>query len=551
MFRIALVVLALCACSSLPARAQGASSSIRGRVFAGNTGQPIRGARVSVSGLELGGVRQATTDAEGRFEVTRLPAGTFTVTATRGGYLTIRYGQRWPRDAAMTVTLRERDSAGNIDITLPLMSVITGRITDESGAPVEGVTVLALRRRFWEGRRQLVPSGQATVQTDASGRYRILGLAPGSYYVMALMRRTRVVERGGESVAMGFAPTYFPGTQQASDAGMVAVGAGVDAPFVDFALEPGRTATLSGTAVDANGRAFDSVTLREQIRGEDFSQFSDVKAAPVAADGSFRLRDVPPGEYQLRAVAHADTPRPHLVTAPIVVNGENIDGVTLTGSEGGTIDGRIEIESSGPFSLPVMRLSAGLPFDDQPDAGRESVLRSFGWSDVTEDGAFAIKGVFGPTRLRVALPGEWAVTRIVYNDRDITRTEFELGSGETMGGVRVFISNQVSSVTGRLADARGVGVSDATVVLFAADARLWVSEPRTVQAVRPDPRGNYRVPGLPAGEYLAVAVRYVEDGVWQDPGFLESLRSSAQKLTVTRGNVHTVALRLVTPPAGP
>lgn len=142
------------------------------------------------------------------------------------------------------------------------------------------------------------------------------------------------------------------------------------------------------------------------------------------------------------------------------------------------------------------------------------------------------------------------MTRIVYNDRDVTGTEFELGSGETMSGVRVFISSQVSSVTGRLADARGVGVSDATVLVFATDARLWVTEPRTVQAVRPDPRGNYQVSGLPAGEYLAVAVRYVEDGVWQDPGFLESLRSSAQKLAVTRGNVHTVELRLVTPPAG-
>src|SRR5438309_2218955 len=68
---------------------------IRGRVFAADTGRPLRRARISVSGPELGPEpRQTSTNLEGRYEIKELPAGRFTVTVTRAGYLQLRYGQR-------------------------------------------------------------------------------------------------------------------------------------------------------------------------------------------------------------------------------------------------------------------------------------------------------------------------------------------------------------------------------------------------------------------------------------------------------------------------
>ena len=63
----------------------------------------------------------------------------------------------------------------------------------------------------------------------------------------------------------------------------------------------------------------------------------------------------------------------------------------------------------------------------------------------------------------------------------------------------------------------------------------------------PRPTGAIRDKGLPTGEYLAVAVDDVEDGMWNDPEFLESLRRYAQRLSVTDASAQTNVLKLVTP----
>lgn len=92
-FCIRLAVLSILACSlspastfaqppgGLPARdprpaAQSGTAVIRGRVFAGDTGKPLRRARITVLAQELGGnPRNTSTDADGRYEMNDLPAG--------------------------------------------------------------------------------------------------------------------------------------------------------------------------------------------------------------------------------------------------------------------------------------------------------------------------------------------------------------------------------------------------------------------------------------------------------------------------------------------
>jgi len=65
-----------------------------------------------------------------------------------------------------------------------------------------------------------------------------------------------------------------------------------------------------------------------------------------------------------------------------------------------------------------------------------------------------------------------------------------------------------------------------------------------VRSARPDQQGQYQIRGLPAGEYLAVAIDYVQEGMWNDPEFLESLRRYAQRVTISEGNGVSLALKL-------
>jgi hypothetical protein len=50
---------------------------------------------------------------------------------------------------------------------------------------------------------------------------------------------------------------------------------------------------------------------------------------------------------------------------------------------------------------------------------------------------------------------------------------------------------------------------------------------------------------LPAGEYLAVAIDYVPEGMWNDPDYLATLRSRAQRIGVGATGSSAVVLRLL------
>src|SRR5687768_10417223 len=72
---------------------QTGTAAIRGRVVEADTGRPLRRSRATLTGPGL--PRQGlvtSTDEEGRYEFVQLPAGRFTLTAQRSGYLQLRYG---------------------------------------------------------------------------------------------------------------------------------------------------------------------------------------------------------------------------------------------------------------------------------------------------------------------------------------------------------------------------------------------------------------------------------------------------------------------------
>lgn len=105
----------------------------------------------------------------------------------------------------------------------------------------------------------------------------------------------------------------------------------------------------------------------------------------------------------------------------------------------------------------------------------------------------------------------------------------------------------MTHVGGQLTDDKGAPLRDGTVLAFPTDADRWFESSRSVRATRPDQHGQWQIKGLPAGEYLAIALDYVEDGAWNDPEYLESLRRYAQKLNVTPDVAQTVTLKIVAP----
>src|SRR5262249_38290987 len=126
------------------------TASVRGRVVAADTGEPLRKARVSLGASTPVTVNAVTTDNEGRFVFTALPAAQYTDTARNPGYAPTRYGARRPTSAPIPIEVSEGAAVDGIELRMPRGAAISGRILDEFGDPIDRVVVNAER---------LVPSG--------------------------------------------------------------------------------------------------------------------------------------------------------------------------------------------------------------------------------------------------------------------------------------------------------------------------------------------------------------------------------------------------------
>jgi hypothetical protein len=162
------------------------TGEISGVVQLGGSGSPVRRARVMLSGTELGGSRTAITDDQGRFSFQLLPAGQFTMTAVKAGYIDMAYGAKRPGRPGTPIRLAEGQRIDRLSIVMPRGGVITGVVIDENGEPSPGTQVRALRYVLRTGERTLVFAGQD--QTDDRGTYRIFGLQPGEYVLSAVPR---------------------------------------------------------------------------------------------------------------------------------------------------------------------------------------------------------------------------------------------------------------------------------------------------------------------------------------------------------------------------
>ena len=163
---------------------------ISGVVTTSGQGSPVRRARVTLSGAELRGGRSTLTNDQGAFTFVALPAGRFTLTASKAGYVDIPFGAKRPGRPGTPIQLAAAQKMERADIALPRGGVITGIVVDENGEPAPGTQVRVMRYVIRTGERQLQTAGQD--QSDDRGMYRIYGLQPGEYLVSAVPRNQNI-----------------------------------------------------------------------------------------------------------------------------------------------------------------------------------------------------------------------------------------------------------------------------------------------------------------------------------------------------------------------
>jgi hypothetical protein len=571
---------------------------IAGTVVASDSGRPVRKASVTVSGGDVRTVKTAIADDQGRFSFIDLPAGEFTLSASRQGFLDVVYGQKRPGSGrpGTPLTLLPGQKMERVAIALPRGGVITGTVYDETGDVSYGTSVQALRYVMRTGVKTL--QVVRTVNTDDRGIYRIPVLAAGEYVVMAVprdinlgaieaakMRAEAVMVEAsragaaaaekavadvrammesvtaGEDAATGYTNVYHPSVLQASEATAVTVQIGEERTGVDLRLQIVPLSKITGivTADGAipPGTIVNLIDTREGVAG------AGVRSARVTPDGRFTFTSVPPGPYVLTARstsfrARADAPRvvvggPEAVSmlkaeavpdevfwaqTEIAVAGGPVSGVALSLHRGMTVSGSVQFDGPATPDFTKLRLTMA-PAGESSQRVEGQAVRDV---TVDADGRFTIIGVL-PGRYRVVpssgVPPGFLIESAMFGGRDVLDLPLDVKPGEDVSGGVVMFSNKQAELSGALIDAAGKPAPDYTLILFAADNRFWLPQSRRIQAARPASNGRYSFRSLPAGDYRLVAVEDIEPGQWFDPAFLKELVASAMPLTLGKGEKRT------------
>ncbi|MGH8018951.1 MAG: carboxypeptidase regulatory-like domain-containing protein [Opitutaceae bacterium] len=239
-----------------------AGSLLQGRVL-NASGAPVSDVRIhNGSSPYSGDLRQALTDSEGRYALTDVPAGSWTIEAERPGWMFARH--RFLNPVSVPAHAGSADFVGEF-----AGYSLGGFVLAADGSPVAHAVVTA---------------GDVSEPTDASGAFALRGLAAGSVNLSAVKGGRRF---GEVRVEINHANA-----------------SGVIVPEITYQVAGEITGTAQGSAV----------TVTDGVRS--------TTAAPQTGGLVFALDRVPAGSRSLVAISAAGSFSPVNFTSPIVVEGD-------------------------------------------------------------------------------------------------------------------------------------------------------------------------------------------------------------------------------------
>ncbi len=259
---------------------------------------------------------------------------------------------------------------------------------------------------------------------------------------------------------------------------------------------------------------------------------------------------MPPGDYEVRARGDVDEKGPSLFASfRLRVEDRDVEHVDLTLVPGALVEGRLVLDAvhtrKPPRGFAGLRVRA--PLKDGSLSGEALT------GDVQANGAFTIRGVMsgGHVIAVEGLPDDWVLKSVTWRGQDVTDDGIYVASGQTFADLRVTITDATTELSGLVHDRSGAAVAEATVLIIPASPQFWTETSRRLRRVRTDSAGRYRVRGLPAGEYHAVASVDLDDSRLPDREVLQALSEAGVAISLKELASLTADLPLTPSPKPP
>jgi protocatechuate 3,4-dioxygenase beta subunit len=419
--------------------------------------QPVAGARVSLQraagaeddmeimmwGGDDGSGFEGTTDAAGRFEIGRLPAGRFDLRARADGF------------APMTVpgVVVEGKAAARVDlgtVVLPPGFNVEGTVVDPQGKPVEGAMVVAQPTDFLMMRT--FSQVEEPPKTGPDGRFAIPGLREGQRIDVQAWKEG-----------------YLQGAAVAVD---------IPAPGpVRIVLEPGLRITGRVVAEDGKPVAEAAVYALSEESGTRMSR-SRSGGGHTDETGRFTLEGLEPGKLLVQAAAPGYLAGETRVEA---MAGAEPPEVRIVLRAGAVVTGRV----LGPDGAPVPGADVRTVQTSREEAGFS--FRMGGSARTDGEGRYRLESI------------EEGRRSIAASHPDFQRAvkDLDVRAGENRLDLQL---DRGFPVTGRVVDSGGRPVADARVRLSSRGFGLGFG-PEEMEEAASGADGAFQFPSVAPGTY--------------------------------------------------
>lgn len=301
-------------------------------------GQPVADVKISAARNEmlLGEVSSATSDRDGRFRIGKL----------RGGRTTLRTASAQFLPATAEFELKAEEQKSGVVLEVATGKAVSGQVLDDLGRPVAGIKVGATRTEARPGMQMERFTPDEATETDAGGWFLLSGLS-------------------GESASIR---AFGDGYTTATETG-VPVGTG------NLVLRVQRLAEIAGMLRDTAGKPIAGSRVQALGGRGAGPQFGDLampfvedrRAATTAADGSFHLLGVTPGEVTLRA--EGSSHRPVVQRGLQLAPAQSLQGIQLVADLGATARIKVVDDAGKPVADATVRAEQKTA-EAQPGGGR-------------------------------------------------------------------------------------------------------------------------------------------------------------------------------------
>ncbi len=510
-----MAALALLAYPALVAGFQE-KGSIEGRVVNAASGDAVR--RVSLTLTKVNEKDQravAQTDGEGRFAFTNLDAGAYRLAGERSGFQRQAYGARLNPNVGTLLVVPAGQSLKDVVFRLSPDAVISGQVLDEDGEPMPNLLVSVRRSGYTGGKRDWTNAG--TMQTNDRGEYRIAGLRPGRYIILAMNMNLGIglagVSRGPmtDKPDTAYATTYYGNTLELTRAAAIDLKVGDDRRGANIQMIKTATVRVRGKIV--NPPESGQILLMLARRGAGGGQSTGNLGMAQAPEGSFELTGVTPGSYILTARSATDPLKPAGMM-PVEVGDQHIDGLQFRLAPGAEVRGHITVPGGKTEGITVALEGADSVMGEAPSVGAR------------EDGRFTLTGVYpGKYGLRVrGLPDNAYVRTVKVGGQEVDENAVEFSGAAEL---EIAVSSGGAVAEGVVLGAGGKPAPGATVALVPDSKRE--SDYASTTA---DQDGAFSIKGVRPGRYRVLAWEDLESGAYRDPEFVKPFESRAVAVAV-------------------